>query len=227
MLRLLWHFQLVIYLITFDILKLTFEGDLSRSFCANHFCMPMEIVHTNEELLLRISQGSEEAFTALYNRFWETLFAIAYNRLKDIQLSEDVVHDVFASLWKNRQNLQIEHIDNYLATAVKYAVLAQIKKKLHAKTYATQTTALHLPESGAEDTIHYRHILEMMQQEINLLPEKCRLIFKYSREKGMSTQQIAQSLHISPKTVDNQIHKALLRLKNKMKHLLSSCFFLF
>jgi len=175
---------------------------------------------TNEELMQLLSQDNERAFTELYQRFWQTLFAIAYNRLKEIPTAEDIVHDVFASLWKNRHTVKVDSLENYLATAVKYMVLAQVKKQAHARKYQSQTTALYIPAMAEEDSVHYRRILAMVQEEINQLPEKCRLIFRCSREQGMSTRQIAQSLHISPKTVDNQLHKALTHLRLKMKHIL-------
>ena len=175
-----------------------------------------------------LSHGDEQAFTELYRRFWETLFAMAYNRLKDMQAAEDIVHDIFAGLWKNRHTIKVDSLENYLASAVKYMVLAHVKKQAHARKYQTQTASLYIPAVSEEDSIHYRRILAMVQQEINQLPEKCRLIFRYSRELGMSTRQIAQSLQISPKTVDNQLHKALMHLRLKMKHLLFNIlFFLF
>jgi RNA polymerase sigma-70 factor (ECF subfamily) len=182
----------------------------------------MHHAFSDMELSQRLSQGDEKAFGELYNRFWEKLFAIACNRLQDITLAEDVVHDVFESLWNNRNNIQIHALENYLATATKYMALAQVRKKAYSDRYIEQNKFLHPAESTIENAIHYRRILEMVESEINTLPEKCRIIFKYSREGQMSSKEIAETLGISPKTVDNQIHKALHHLKLKLKHLYSS-----
>lgn len=166
-----------------------------------------------KELLHLISGNDEAAFSELYNRFWKKMFAVAYNRLKDVQDAEDIVHDVFARLWTNRHKLEIEEVENYLATAVKYGVLSKIKKRARERVYLNTKNNLTVVETYAETALHYRQILELVKTEIEKLPEKCRLIFKYSRDEGMPVKQIASKLSISPKTVENQINKALRQLK--------------
>ena len=167
----------------------------------------------NKMLLDLLSKSDESAFTELYNRVWQKLFAIAYNRLMEIQTAEDIVHDVFASLWANREKIEIESLDNYLATSAKYMVLAKIKKKERERIY--NNTSHHVPviEIPIETSLHYKCILEIVKNEVEKLPEKCKLIFKCSRNKGMPVKQIAKELNISPKTVENQLNKALKQLK--------------
>lgn len=160
-----------------------------------------------------LSKDDEEAFTELYNRYWQKLFAIAYNRLAEVETAEDVVHDVFAGLWSNRHKLEIESLENYLATATKYLVLAKIKRKIKERSFADSMESTSVIEMSTESSLHYKQILERVNQEVEALPEKCRLIFKYSRNEGLSAKQIASRLHLSPKTVENQLNKALNRLK--------------
>ncbi len=187
--------------------------------------MPTEELYSDEELLASLSNDNERAFTILYERYWEMLFALAYNRLKEVQTAEDTVHDVFMSLWHNRHTLQPEVLKNYLAAAVKYTVLARIKKENLARRYQTETSCTPLSQVTPESAAHYRLILKLMRQEVNNLPEKCQLIFKYSREQGMSSKEIAGLLHLSSKTVDNQLHKALHLLKLKLKRIVYLLFF--
>ena len=169
-------------------------------------------LYDNKLLLDLLTKSDELAFTEIYNRFWQKLFAIAYNRLKEIQSAEDIVHDVFASLWASREKNGIEFLENYLATATKYMVLDKIKKKERERFYNTsnQTQVFEMP---IENSLHYKHILEIVKNEVEKLPEKCRLIFKYSRNEGMPVKQIAKELSISPKTVENQLNKAIKQLK--------------
>lgn len=179
----------------------------------------------DNELVALLSEDNTLAFTMLYNRYWETLFAIAYNRLKDIQAAEDIVHDVFMSLWHNRHSVTPDSLKSYLAAAAKYMVFAQIRKKIYARRYQEEKALIPVPDMHPELSIHYRRILTLVQEEINSLPEKCKLIFKCSREQGMSAKEIAAQLRISPKTVDNQINKALRLLKFKMKDFLYQLLF--
>lgn len=169
--------------------------------------------YENKELLSLLYQDNEGAFTELYNRFWKKLFVLAYNRIKEVQTAEDIVHDVFVSLWVNREKVEIESLENYLATTVKYMVLAKIKKKEQERIYNNYSLVTPIIEMSAETSLHYKRILEIVKNEVERLPEKCKLIFKFSREEGMPVKQIATQLRISPKTVENQIGKALKQLR--------------
>jgi RNA polymerase sigma-70 factor (ECF subfamily) len=168
------------------------------------------------KLLHLIYQDDEFAFTEIYNRYWKKLFAISYSRLQETQLAEDIVHDVFTSLWANRQKIQVESVPNYLATATKYLVLDKIKKRERERIYndyTTKSSQTPIAELPVETSLHYKRILEIVKLEIDNLPEKCRLIFNFSRNEGMPVKQIAKELNISPKTVENQLYKAVKQLK--------------
>lgn len=166
------------------------------------------------QLLSLIAKDDNGAFTEIYNRFWKKLFAIAFNRLREVSTAEDIVHDVFAGLWANRHKAAIDSLENYLATATKYMVFAAIKRKMEEKVF-TRSSSYSEPlfEIPVESAVHYRRILEIIKTEVDRLPERCRLVFQYSRDKGMPVKQIASELHISPKTVENQLTKAIKQLR--------------
>ena len=170
-------------------------------------------LYDNKDLLGLLSQNDDLAFTELYERFWQKLFAMAYCRLKEIETAEDIVHDVFASLWANRNAITIESLDNYLATAVKYMVLDKIKKKEKDRLYKNSFNQPLVVEMTAESSLHYKQILEIVNKEVNRLPERCRLVFNCSRNENLPVKQIAQKLNISTSTVENQMNKALRQLK--------------
>lgn len=164
-----------------------------------------------DQLLPLIVNGNSDAYTELYKRYWEKLFGIAYNRLKDVGKAEDVVHDVFASLWKNRKGLKIEAIENYLAVATKYAVFHQFKKDLQQRLINRQSH--NSTSQPPDELVDYKQIVERIKTEVEKLPPQCRLVFKYSREAHMPVKEIAEVLQISPKTVENQLTKALKHLR--------------
>lgn len=157
--------------------------------------------------------NNEIAFRNIYATFWKKMFAIAYSRLNDKQEAEDIVHDVFVSLWANRNKVQILSLEHYLATAVKNLVFTKLKKRGSERTYFKSVCMKVEAEPLIENTIHNKRILEQLQGEIEALPEKCKQVFKYSRNNGMPVKQIAQQLCISPKTVENHLNKALKHLR--------------
>ncbi|NLR64384.1 RNA polymerase sigma-70 factor [Chitinophaga varians] len=173
----------------------------------------------------RLREDDETAFAEIYGTYREKLLAVAFNRLSDIQAAEDIVQDVFVSLWNQRHNHQISNAGAYLATAVKYKVLDRFRREQLLRQYQEvyQTTIpVSVPEP--DTALQQKHILQLLQQEVNKLPEKCQLIFRYSREQGMPVKEIAQVLNISSKTVENQLTKALRQLKGSIRHIFSIFF---
>ena len=186
------------------------------------------IQYDDNELLYLLSQNDKAAFTELYNRYWQKLYAIAYNRLKETQTAEDIVHDVMAGLWSSREKINIELLENYLATATKYAVLGKLRKKERERQFQNSLHQTPVFELQIEEKLHYKKILEVIKTEVELLPERCRLIFKCSREEGKPVKQIARELNISPKTVENQLTKAIKQPRLATKSFFHSLFsFLF
>src|SRR5688572_7733698 len=84
--------------------------------------------YTDEELVSQIQAGNTNAFTAAYNRYWEQLLALGYYYTHSKPAAEDIVHDVFTSLWTRRREVPIQSLKAYLATAVKFAVFKAIAR---------------------------------------------------------------------------------------------------
>lgn len=175
--------------------------------------------YTDNDLLQLLIKDDKQAFTALYHRYWKLLYAMAFKRLKDNQLAEDVIHDVLLSVWKNRLQLQIDTLQNYLVSATKYAVMGVIRKKLRQQQHENLPNVVSY-ESRTENALYYKQLFDFAMREMEMLPEKCKLVFKYSRQAGLSNREIAETLQISQKTVENQINKALHHLRFSMKRIL-------
>lgn len=173
--------------------------------------------YDNRVLVDLLAKSDELAFMEIYDRYWQKIFTIAHNRLNNTPEAEDVVHDVFASLWANRASQQIEILENYIAVAAKYIVLSKIRTKLRERKYQETAGTALVVEMPVETALHYKRILMVVKTEVEKLPEKCRIIFKYSRNEGMTVKQIAQVLDISPKTVENQLNKALKHLRTAVR----------
>lgn len=164
---------------------------------------------------------SEAAFKRIYAAYWKKLFVIAYHRLKDKQEAEDVIHDVFVSLWMNRGRVTIRTLENYLSVAVKNQVFTKLRKRSRVQVYAETQATEAFSEQLVINSIENKQLIGELRNEIESLPDKCRLIFKYSRDEGMQVKQIAEQLHISPKTVQNHLNKALRHLRIAMRTFLN------
>lgn len=172
---------------------------------------------SERQLLLSLQQGDESAFTEIYTRYSRKLLAIAFNYSRDPDLAEEIVQDIFLSLWERRSSLQIESLEAYLATAVKFAIFRQIytqKKRIElAKThYKIETIVLD------EDKIYAKFLDEYIQGIIETLPKKCRIVFQYSRNMHLNNKEIAEKMNISEKTVESHMTKALKTIRNNLSN---------
>jgi len=72
---------------------------------------------------------------------------------------------------------------------------------------------------GIEDRLYYRYVIDIVAKEVDNLPEKCKLVFKLSREYYLTNKEIADKLAISESTVEKHINKAIRQLRAATNHL--------
>lgn len=182
-------------------------------------------IFSDTELCSLLKEGNEGAYTEIYNRYWQTVYSIAYNRLRNLETTQDLVHDTFASLWVNREKVVVENLKSYLAVSIKYRIIELIRREKLASKFELLAPATYLGNfNDASDALHFKNILKLMEEEIENLPDRCKLIFKYSRNENKSAKEIAAELNISQSTVENQLNKALTRLRLVLKNLNSFLF---
>lgn len=170
---------------------------------------------SDEQLLASIREGDRLAFHEIYYRYWKKLYGSAYPLLNDSALCEDLVQDLFITLWVKREKWQIESLQAYLYTALRNRVFKALKKQ---KIQVDSSSALqYFPSDYAADRdVLLKEINSLRDQGIRQLPERCRLIYRMSREEALSTKEIALKLNLAPKTVENQMTIALRRLRGTL-----------
>lgn len=170
---------------------------------------------SDNELLDLIKAGNHGAFTFLYNRYWDKLLAIAYNHTRERSAAEEIVQNLFVNLWNRRTELMIENVANYLATAVKFAVFKEYYRK-HKREASLLAKLSFEEEHRIEETINAKFLQQYINGIVETLPEKCRLVFKMSREQYQTNAEIAEELGISEKTVEMHITKAIKTIRTEL-----------
>lgn len=171
------------------------------------------------ELLRLLQQNNEEGFAKIYRALWPSLFDTAYKRLKDKEKCQDIVQNVFADLWHRKDKVVITNLSAYLHTAVRFQVYKHaLKLSPHSDFFGVLDQAL---EScfRADDTLITKELSTLVQLWIEALPSKRRKIFLMRYTEELSTQEIANRLNISQKTVQNQLNTATLDIKSRLTHL--------
>lgn len=182
--------------------------------------------YTDEQLLALTKDGNEPAFTEIYHRHFEKLFAIAYNFSKRKDVAEEIVQDVFMRLWDRRNLVEIASLSAYLATAVKFSVFAYLQKELRQKNILQKITPTSVAHSE-ESAIYARFLKAYIEEAVQALPEKCRIVYRYRRESGLSVKEIAEEMQLAPKTVENHLLRALQTLRIILRNVYLSLALLF
>lgn len=179
---------------------------------------------SDSELLLLLSQDSQEAFDILFRRHWENLYKTAFVLLKDSNASKDVVQDIFIWLWQKRNHLEIQTLAAYLKAAVKFKVANHLRSANIRESFFDGLGKLTVTATAPEaaEITEIKELKMIIINAVELLPDKCRTIYKLSRNEHLTNQQIADQLGLSVKTVEGQMTIALRRIRCAIDpHLLS------
>ncbi|RYF97595.1 MAG: RNA polymerase sigma-70 factor [Chitinophagaceae bacterium] len=179
----------------------------------NHALIPdielLELLGTEEDIY---------AFNEIYNRYWDRMYGAAFKRLKLPEIAEEMVQDLFTDIWLRRRSLHITTaLPIYLFSAIRYRVINYIHKEILKNNYAQNVLAVNADfDNSTEDILLVSDLNNCLREQVNLLPEKCREVFELSRNEFKSNKEIAQSLGISEKTVENHMTRALRRLRTSL-----------
>lgn len=175
------------------------------------------IFDTDQKILFHLSQGDVNAFDFLYQKYFSKLYGAVYKRLQNRELTEEIVQELFVSLWERRAVLSISTtIEAYLFSSVKYLVIAQYKKNNLFEQYTSNTEKDTKDENFTEQAVSFDELNDAYQKALLILPERCREVFLLKRN-GLSQREISEQLDISEKTVENQMTKALKMLREALK----------
>jgi RNA polymerase sigma-70 factor (family 1) len=183
--------------------------------------MGTTLLTDEQELLLRLKKGSEQAYQTLYNRYNALLYVHAYRKLKNREEARDIVQDIFLSIWERRASLNItDSLSAYLYRAVRYKVIDRISAKMDAEAFMGHFQAfldsyMNTGYSQADHLVRERILGSIIDKEIAQLPPKMRIVFELSRKSELSHKEIAMQLNISEQTVRSHVKNALhiLRLR--------------
>lgn len=172
--------------------------------------------------LRSLKENDKKALTQLYNNYWKPLYISSYNLLKDKELCEEIIQDVFIDLWNNRQKIQISiSFQSYLYACTRYKVFAQFRKKKIIRVELFENLTKRFQHTTPETQIMHKELQIQIDDIIKTLPKKCRIVYKLSRHKQLTHKEIAEKLNISTKTVENHITIALKTLRKGLGYSLS------
>ena len=160
--------------------------------------------------------GSEDAFGELFRKYYSRLLHFVIKIVKSRHDAEEIVQEVFIKLWNIRHKVNTESsFKSFLFTITRNMAFDYLKKTIsHDELTEALWDRLELIKNNTEETIFFEDCKRITQKAIETLTPQKQLIFKLSRENGLTHEQISNHLGISKNTVKNHMIEALKSLKS-------------
>ena len=182
--------------------------------------LPPAAVRDDATLLRALARSNEQAFAEIYDRYWDTLHTHACRKLGCPHEAEEAVQDLFVAFWHKRHRAtDIQQLNAYLFTALKYRIIDRIRAQAVRKAHAAKP----LPPShdyGTEETVAVTDLTAALAASLGNLPGHAREVFRLSRLEHRTVPEIAAFLRVSPKTVEYHLARSLRLLRGCLREFL-------
>jgi|SRR5690242_5750036 len=159
--------------------------------------------------------GDQQAFKQIFWHYYDYLFYFSNSFVKCGEIADEIVEDVFISIWNKREKLpEIANLTVYLYVAVKHLSINHLTRSGYRYTGDLNELDVSCPgiTPTPEDLVVASDMSRAINKAVGELPPKCRIIFKLVKEDGLRYKEVAEILHISPRTVENHIATALRKI---------------
>jgi len=170
---------------------------------------------SDTELQKRLQSQDQNAFEILFDRYWKRMYAYAFKIYKEEAICEDIVQEIFISLWEKSATNTILNLEGYLLRAVKYKIANHIRDLKFDSGHLEILQSIPHPTKTDKHLV-YREFEAEVFREIKKLPPRSQEVLILSRLENYTNIEIAQKLGLSVRTVEKHISDALKLLKMKI-----------
>ena len=188
-----------------------------------HYHIIKDETNIRNLLVLIAEKDDEIAFKHLFDLFVHGLTRFAFIILKNKELADEVVSDLFFKIWTQRKkNVGIENFKAYLFTSIRNISLNYLTKKEREKVFLLEDISVALPidEINPESELISKELRDAISIAINHLPERCKLIYSLAKIEQLKYKEIAEILNISVKTIDHQLTIAIKKIGEEIHNYL-------
>lgn len=180
--------------------------------------MEEPILYSDEKLMLEIKANNMFAFDLLYKKYSKRIFKFAYSILKSQEESENIVQDVFLSLWENRNNVEKDSSVKYYVFTIAYnSAISMIRKKARESQFIEYLKSLQdLNQEPVDVELEYNELTNKLDDIINNLPDRQKSVYVLHKIEGLKYSEIAERLNISVNTIENHMSRALKTIRKEL-----------
>lgn len=171
-------------------------------------------------LIQKIRDGCEKAFREMYDRYHVQMYFIAKKYLKDTNLAEDAVQDIFVKVWEKRHNLDhVNSVNSYLFTMVRNHVLNMLRDRKSELISISAVKEKKLPaKNPTEDNLQYSEYETVFRKGVNELSGRKREVFELRTLKGLTNSEVAELLQIHVRTVKTHYYNSSKFIRTYLKN---------
>jgi len=173
--------------------------------------MHEDLQYDIQVLLKRVAEGDEEAFRTVFNHYKAPFHTSAFKMTRSVNATEEIVQEVFVTLWIKRKMIAIaKSPEGYIFSILHNCIYSHFRKlvlerQLKSKVEQSEEKS----ENPVEVLLLEKEKRTILENLINQLPPQQKLIYKLAKQEGVSREEIAKQLNISPNTVRNHLAAAV------------------
>lgn len=167
--------------------------------------------------IAKLKEKDISTFEKVFKQYYGELcgFAIKYVENKDV--AEELVQGLFCGLWEKMDGIDVQtNLKSYLYSWVRNAAFNYFKHQKVVDKYEQYAASTHSSFVSATDQLEVKELQTKIKDSLDLLPDKCRMVFELSRFQNKKYREIAEELNISIKTVEIHMGKALKILRKAL-----------
>ena len=174
--------------------------------------------HTDAELVAALNEGDRKVFEFIYRTYAPEIFRHIQRNITLREDCEEILQDVFESLWKRHKDLRIVLLRPYLFTMAKYKIIRYFQHNKVKKNYARHFMLFeavfdYLFDEEEQETIDPATLKSLLDNCLSELPDRCQAAFRLRLTENLSNAEIAQRMNIKKDTVENYMIRALRHLR--------------
>lgn len=173
---------------------------------------------SEETILARLKVGDKSAFDVLYYKYAPQLMGFCRSYMLTSEDAEEIVEDVFISLWLNRQSLRnTSTVKPFLFVSTRNLILKKIRSRINSPIYEEYVSVNSARFASEEPRpMEYDEFERLVMDIVNSLPQTQKSVIILSRFEHRSNKEIAERLQLSQQTVKNALVQGLKYLRDKL-----------
>jgi RNA polymerase sigma-70 factor (ECF subfamily) len=174
--------------------------------------------HIDHNVLLSLAAGDKEAYASVFEKYWDRVYGAALRLTKSPEMARDLAQDIFLKLWDQRHQLpKVKNFPSFLYAITRNLVHDHLRKKVFRESNREYLiNYFSRAEATAPELLESKEMDDLLHTSIDKLPPKLRQVLKLGRLEGLSHEEIAARMGITPQSSKTYMVRALAALNKEM-----------